>query len=288
MRQARSAALSRATAPAGPFDRRAAVEADYLRMCRLRRMSYGELQALLAGDPAEAAPWVEVAARYGLAEAQVRLGQMQLDGLGAAKDPFAALSWFLRAANTGAAEAMNMVGRCHENGWGTPVSLPTAARWYRRSAEAGHDWGEYNYANMLFDGRGLERDAAQAVAWYRRAADKGHARAMNLLARCHEEGWGTPRDLAAACAWYRRSAESGYFRAQFNHGSILAAQGRVGEALTWFDRACGEAPADSLRSMVEVLLRQTDPQLAGFARTVARRLDRGQPVEGQTVGGRPC
>lgn len=283
MNRARSAAPSRAAAQASPFDRREAVEADYLRMCQLRRMSYGDLRALLAGEPAEAAPWIEVAARYGLAEAQVRLGQMQLDGLGAAKDPFAALSWFLRAANTGAAEAMNMVGRCHENGWGTPVSLPTAARWYQRSAEAGHDWGQYNYANMLFDGHGLARDLDKAVVWYRRAAGQGHARAMNLLARCHEEGWGTPRDPAAACAWYRRSAEAGYFRAQFNYGSILAAHGRIDDALTWFDRACREAPADSVRSMVEVLCRQPDPRLVAFARDVAPRAGDDRLAEAQ-----PC
>jgi hypothetical protein len=249
--------------PTGCPDRHRALETDYLRMCRLRRMSYGELRALLAGDPSKAAPWIETAARHGLVEAQLRLGQMRLDGLGAPSDGAVALGWFMRAARKGSPEAVNMVGRCHENGWGTAVDLTAAARWYRLSAEAGHDWGEYNYANMLFDGRGVARDRVEAVRWYRRAATRGHARAMNLLARCCEEGWGTPRDVAAAWRWYRRSAEAGYFRAQFNHGTVLAAQGRTEEALVWFGRARPNAPPGSLREMIEAMLRRGDPSLAG-------------------------
>ena len=67
---------------------------------------------------------------------------------------------------------------------------------------------------------------------------------MNLLARCCEEGWGAPRDPAAARDWYRRSAEAGYFRAQFNHATLLAAEGRVDDAIGWFERALAGAPAD--------------------------------------------
>ena len=256
----------------GRFERHDALAADYRRMGRLRRMSHVELRALLAGDPAKAAPWIETAARHGVTEAQLRLGQMLLDGLGAPKDHGAALAWFLRAARAGAPEAMNMVGRCHENGWGTPEDLPAAARWYRRSAAAGHDWGEYTHANLLFDGRGVARDRVEAVSWYQRAARRGHARAMNLLARCCEEGWGMPRDPSAAIGWYRRSAEGGYFRAQFNYGTVLAARGRTAAALGWFDKARRDAPADSLRAMVEVLLRQRDPRLTDFARAAAARL----------------
>jgi len=268
MRQGRSARGPAKPQGVGRFAGHEAVQADYLRMSQLRRMSHAELRTLLAGDPATTAPWIHAAARYGVAEAQLRLGQMLLDGLGAPKDQAAALTWFTRAAKTGAPEAMNMVGRCHENGWGAEVDLSAAADWYRRSAEAGHDWGEYNYANMVFDGRGVARDEAGAFAWYLRASDKGHARAMNLLARCYEEGWGAPRDPAAAADWYRRSAEAGYFRAQFNYGSVLGAQGRIDEALTWFERACGEAPADSRRAMIEVLRRQTHPKVVALVRTL--------------------
>lgn len=253
-------------------DAAAEAETHYLRMCRLRQMSYGELRVLLAGDPCKAAPWVESAAKYGLVEAQTRLGQMLLDGVGAPKDQLGALTWFTRAAQKGAPEAMNMVGRCYENGWGAPANPTMAARWYRASAEAGHDWGEYNYANLLFDGRGLACDQSEAVDWYRRAAERGHARAMNLLARCYEEGWGVGRDRALAYHWYRRSAEGGYFRAQYNFATLLAAQGRLNEALGWFEAACRAATSDSLVGMIEALVRHGDRRLAAFGRRIDEAL----------------
>lgn len=253
---------------------RVAEEAEhhYVRMSRLRRMSVEDLRALLAGDPADAASWIESAAKYGLTEAQLRLGQMLLDGFGVAKDNSAALTWFTRAAHSGAAEAMNMVGRCHESGWGSPVDLTVAANWYRSSATAGHDWGQYNYANMLFDGRGVDRDQREAIDWYRLAAEQGHARAMNLLARCLEEGWGARRDLAQSYDWYRRSAERGYFRAQYNFATLLAEHGRLEEAMAWFETACRAATPDSLRALVEGLIRRREPRLARLGRRLAADL----------------
>jgi TPR repeat protein len=243
-----------------------------LRMSRLLQMSEAELRCLLAGDATSVAPWIETAARSGFVEAQLRLGQMLLDGHGVRQDEVAALAWFMRAAGKGAAEAMNMVGRCHENGWGARVDLTVASHWYRLSARAGHDWGQYNYANMLFDGRGVVCDRIEAILWYRRAAEQGHARAMNLLARCYEEGWGTPRDRHQACEWYRRSAEGGYFRAQYNFATLLAIQGEIEAALVWFDRALRGATPDSLATMTETLARQDNPRLASFGRRMADEL----------------
>jgi TPR repeat protein len=243
-----------------------AAEDQYRRLCRLLGMDEAELRQRLAADPAKAAPWVESAARYGVVEAQLRLGQMLLDGAGVAKDEAAALAWFTRAARQGAPEAMNMAGRCHENGWGVEADLGAAAQWYRQSAEAGCDWGQYNLGHMFFDGRGAPLDRAEAFLWYRRAAEQGHGRAMNLVARCYEEGWGVPRNRALAQAWYRRSAQAGYFRGQYNYASCLAAIGEVTEALSWLEAACAAAPAESLMVMSRELEQQSDPRLAALGR----------------------
>jgi hypothetical protein len=238
----------------------AEAEAHYVRMTRLSRMSPAELARALAG--ANGAPWIESAARYGVAEAQVRWGQLRLD----AGDAAEALTWFERAAAQGSAEAMNMAGRAYENGWGAGVDLAVAALWYRRAAEAGSDWGQYNLGNLLFDGRGVAQDQVAAVAWYRKAAAQGNARAMNLLGRCCEEGWGAVRDLAAARDWYRRSAEGGYFRAQYNYATWLTREGRAEEALAWFEQALAGAPtAASRASMTEALSGQRDPRLTALA-----------------------
>ena len=240
-------------------------EAHYLRMSRLRRMDTPSLRRLLSAGPAQVAPWLESAALYGNAQAQVALGQMLLDGAGVARDPERALRWFLRAAEAGSPEGMNMAGRCFENGWGGPADLVAAARWYGEAAARGYAWGEYNYAHLLFDGRGVDRDLAGAVQGYRRAAARGHARAMNLLARCLEEGWGVERDLAQARGWYRRSAEAGYFRACFNYATLLAADGETEAAVTFFRSALDDAPAESANAMRRLLARHPAPCVAALA-----------------------
>jgi TPR repeat protein len=268
----RRTATGAGSASPDPIARAVDAEDEYRRMCALQGMAASELRRLLAGDLAEAAPWMRAAARLGLVEGQLRLGQMLLDGLGVARDEAAGLGWFLSAARKGSPAAMNMAGRCYENGWGAAPDLAEAAAWYLRSAEAGHDWGEYNYANMLFDGRGVAEDRPQAVRWYLSAAEQGHGRAMNLLARCLEEGWGTPRDPAQAFRWYRASAESGYFRAQFNYAAILAALGRLDDAMPWFEKAISGATPDSRPGMIGLLRSNPDARLAALGERLAVEL----------------
>ena len=219
------------------FERAAAMEESQRRLERLARMSYGSLQALLAGDPAEAAGWVRCAAECGLAAAQLRLGRMLLDGSGMERDERAAFGWFARAAAQGDLEAMNMLGRCHENGWGAPADLERAAASYRAAADGGHDWGQYNFGNLLFDGRGTSCDRPEALRWFLRAASQGHGRAMNMVGRCLEEGWGCLPRLEEAAYWYHQSALCGYFRGQFNHAVMLAQLGFPDAAADWFCKA---------------------------------------------------
>lgn len=229
------------------------------RVAALTMMSPDELKTLLAGD--DAAPWVEAAASCGIVEAQLRYGRMLLDGRGVAKDERAAFACFLAAAETGDRDAHNMVGRCFENGWGVERDMARAAGHFRVAAEAGLDWAQYNLGHLLLDGTGVTRDAGEAFAWYGRAAAQGHVRAMNLVARCFEEGWGVPRDPAAAREWYRRSAEGGYFRGAYNYATILAAEGRIDDAVPWFERAVATSPEPTRANILHALSRMEDPRL---------------------------
>jgi uncharacterized protein len=207
--------------------------------------------AALAADPARAAPLVQAAAEVGLAEGQVRLGRMLLEGEGLPKDEQAAFRWFWLAAKQDNVEAWNMLGRCLENGWGVGRDVAEAARWFTKAAEAGDAWAQYNLGHLYLNGQGVTRDPQTAVAWYRAAGAQGHARAMNLLGRCCEHGWGVARDPAAAAEWYRLSAEGGYFRGQYNHASVLAAAGLRDEARAWLQAAIGQAPPASRGLMIE-------------------------------------
>ncbi|MBP0492421.1 tetratricopeptide repeat protein [Roseomonas indoligenes] len=219
------------------------------------------LAAAFAAPPEEAAPWVEAAARYGIAGAQTRWGQMLLEGLGVPKDERAALAWFKAAAGAGDAEGMTMLGRCHELGWGTPVDYAAAVYHFRRSAELGFDWGQYNLANMLMRGDGVARDRDAALRWYRAAAAQGHAKSINVVARAMEEGWDAPPDPAGAVRLYRLSAERGDFRGQFNLGTLLTDEGQIAEAVHWFRASARLANATFRRSMLTRLAERQEPEI---------------------------
>ena len=162
---------------------------------------------------------------------------MLLDGVEAPADPRAGFGWFMRAAAQEHLMALNMVGRCYELGTGVAANLARAAECYRVAAERGLPEAMYNHATRLALGEGIPEDKAAALAWLRRAAATGFAKAENFVGSFHEDGWATPRDLLAAAQCYKRAAEGGDFRGCFNHARMLAAKGRVREALPWIARA---------------------------------------------------
>ncbi len=207
--------------------------------------------SLLEESPEMALTVLEVAAKNGLAEAQVQLGRMLLEEGAAPPDGKAAFDWFSRAAAQGNVEAANMLGRCFENGWGVDVDFSQASRWFRVAAERGDSWAQYNLGHLYLNGQGVPRDASQAVGWYRAASEQGHPRAMNLLGRCYEQGWGVRRDPLEAARYYRASAEAGYFRGQFNYATVLMEQQRLGEARSWFELAIRQARPASRLLMIE-------------------------------------
>lgn len=204
--------------------------------------------AVLAGPPADAARWIGAAARLGSHEAQAVYGQWLLDGHGMPCNPAEGFKWFLKAAYQGHAMAMNMTGRCLENGWGTEVDPPAAAMWYRKAAHKGLDAGMYNHANQLAAGKSVPLDPAAALDWYRRAADVGHAKSVTKIGRYYEEGLVVEKDLDAAFFCYEEGARGGDFRGQFNYAGMLAARGRMAEALGWLRKVPLTATPAYLRS----------------------------------------
>jgi uncharacterized protein len=231
------------------------IQAAAWRVAALATMNKVALRTALSGD--KAGEWVGAAAALGLADAQVRLGRMRLEGEGVARDPHGAFQAFTDAAAQDHVDGHNMLGRCHENGWGTEINYPLAAQHYRIAAEKGLDWAQYNLAHMLLSGVGVAQDREQAFHWYNQAANQGHVRAMNLVGRCHEEGWATPKDLVAAQGWYRRSAEGGYFRGAYNYATMLAQTGCAAGARMWIDRAIATAPEPTRQTMIALRQRQS-------------------------------
>lgn len=221
---------------------------------RREEVSSEQLPGLLAGEPREAARTILAAAETGLADAQVMLGQILLEGRGIQRDPELAVRWFRIARAQGNPMAHNMFGRCLEHGWGCSPAPPAAAYEYRKAAEQGLDWGMYNLANLFATGRGVTQDQAQALRLYRQAAELGHAKSMNLLGRYLEEGLVVPADQAAGWDWYRRSAEAGDFRGQFSYAAVLINQQRWDDARHWLIQALSLGHLKFLRKARDQLL----------------------------------
>lgn len=229
------------------------------------------LQDMLAGPPLQRARAIVAAARTGLLDAQVMLGQILLQGDGIQRAPELAVIWFRITAARGHPMAHNMLGRCFEHGWGLPADATRAAAHYRIAADRGLDWGLYNLANLYATGRGVPRDAEQAFQLYRQAAQLGHAKSMNLLGRCYEDGTGVTADPAEAFVWYQRSAEAGDFRGQYSLAAVLAGLGRVDEALAWLHKALAGGNLNFLRVARAALHDAPHPALRALARDFHRR-----------------
>ncbi len=227
-----------------------------------------DLAAIMAGPDAyhRMLEWAET----GLAEAQVVLGQMLLDGHKTLADPSSALRWFERAADSGHAMAMNMAGRCHENGWGTPPNPEIAAGWFRKAAEAGLDWGMYNYATALALGAGAPMDRQAAFNLLTHAAAMGHVKSMNLLGGFYEDGWATERNLSEARRHYARAAEAGDFRGRFNIARLLLDEGNIDNALAYLRQAYETATPQFRTKQIAFMRASSNPHVVRFADALTR------------------
>ena len=225
----------------------------------LNALDAQELARRLSGPRDTVAAFVRAAAEAGSAEAQARLGQMLLDGDGAAQDAPQAFGWFERAARAGHLEAANMVGRCYDLGWGVAIDKTAAAAWFRQAAARGLTWAKYNYATLLALGQGVAEDKSTALALFEEAAAEGNAKAHNFVGSFHEDGWVGPRDMEEAARRYRLAAEGGDFRGQFNHGRMLAARGEITQALLWMSRAWENGNARFRAQMVDYLTGHGEP-----------------------------
>ena len=174
----------------------------------------------VAQDYKEAVRWFRKAADQRNAFGQFGLGWMSENGYGVTKDPKAAVEWYRKAADQGFAQAQNNLGGMYRTGEGVAKDLKAAVAWYRKAADQGNANAQNNLGVIFKDGEGAAKDLKAAVAWYRKAADQGLAQAQNNLGGMYRTGEGVAKDLKAAVAWYRKAADQGFAEAQNNLGMM--------------------------------------------------------------------
>ena len=127
----------------------------------------------------QAAYWLELAAKQGLAPAQFRLGGYYERGIGVKKDLAAARDLYLAAAAKGNAKAMHNLAVLYADGVNGRADYHTAALWFRKAADRGIADSQYNLAILYARGSGEPQNNAEAYKWFALAAKQGDVEAAN-------------------------------------------------------------------------------------------------------------
>jgi TPR repeat protein len=196
-----------------------------------------------------------MAAEHGDAEAQVRLGEILIDGEwaedGIPQDDTAALHWFQMAADQDNPDGQSWIGWMHDEGRATREDDALALQWYTKSAEQDDHWAQAQLGLMYEAGIGTNKDIATAMRWYRRAAESGDAYAQVRLGKIflttEPKREGVTKNDSAALSWFRRAAEQGDADGEGWVGWMYATGRGVDmdeqEAVRWYALAAQQADA---------------------------------------------
>jgi localization factor PodJL len=130
-------------------------------------------------DERQAAYWLDLAAKQGLAPAQFRLGSYYEKGIGVKKDLAAARDLYLAAAAKGNGKAMHNLAVLYADGINGRPDYHTAALWFRKAADRGIIDSQYNLAILYARGSGEPQNYAEAYKWFALAAKAGDVEAAN-------------------------------------------------------------------------------------------------------------
>ncbi|KAF9332726.1 hypothetical protein BGZ91_011583 [Linnemannia elongata] len=193
--------------------------------------------------------------------AQVKLGDMYLEGIVAPQNYHLALKWYLKAAEQDDADAQRKVGNIHCKGLGVPQDQAKGMEWYLKAAKQGDAPAQCKVAMLYSTGDGVTKDYKHAAKWYRKSAEQGYAPAQRSLGNLyrkgdggasgqgnaqaqadigtlHYSGLGVPQNYEVAKDWYLRAAEQGNTTAQFQlgymHESGVGTPQDYSQAYRWY------------------------------------------------------
>src|SRR6516165_7258834 len=161
----------------GPTLRAAAIAGDMSAQYEIA-VRFGEGRGV-ARDERQAAYWLDLAAKQGLAPAQFRLGGYHEKGIGVKKDFAAARDLYLAAAAKGNGKAMHNLAVLYADGINGRPDYHTAALWFRKAADRGITDSQYNLAILYARGSGEPQNYVEAYKWFALAAKQGDVEAAN-------------------------------------------------------------------------------------------------------------
>jgi TPR repeat protein len=164
---------------------------------------------------------LEERAEKGDPEAQNEMGLAQND----AHHYSEAFKWFHLAAKQGLAKAQLSVGYAYDEGLGVKKDQVEAVHWYVLAAAQGNDQAEFNLGMCYHHGEGVEstdakKNRSSAIKWFSLALRHGNKGAANGLGLVYEQT--EQPDYKEAFQWYRKGAELGDAEAAFNACRFMA------------------------------------------------------------------
>lgn len=111
-------------------------------------------------------------------KAQYALGISYLEGKGKALNCMEAAHWLELAAKQGLAEAQYQLGLLYEKGKGVPQDYAKAAHWYKKSAKQDYVLAQNALGFLYYNGKGVPRDLVISLALFNIASARGNADAF--------------------------------------------------------------------------------------------------------------
>lgn len=136
---------------------------------------------------------IKQAAEQGNPDAQRILGLMYEfgDGFdnGVPMDKMKAFEWYKKAGEQGNSQAQVKVGEMLIEGrTGIVKDEAKAFDWFKKASEQGNDEGQWYLGNMYNEGKGVLQDKFKAIEWLKKAAEKGNKLAKDDLSRMAANG----------------------------------------------------------------------------------------------------
>jgi TPR repeat protein len=231
----------------------------------------------------EALKFLEHAARYGHANAQVNIGLRYAYGRGVPQNDAKALHWFravtedlepngstsgndatgnisetldwcLIKARNGHREFQLICGLILSRVAGFSARRQEAFDWIRRAADQEVPEAQFQLGKIYAAGEGVSKSNTEAFKWFMRAAEHGeHPDAMYAVGEMYRLAEGTARNLHEAHKWYLEANEysfEGHTEARYRLGVMYRDGHGVardhGAAREWFEAAAFRASYDAI------------------------------------------
>lgn len=174
----------------------------------------------------------KILADQGNPSAQVKVGDMYLQGAGVTKSKTRAFKYYKLAADRNHSHAQYKVACLFEKGIGTAPSLVDAIDYYEKArtnrvkaadsalmiafqalkkrADKDKDDIDLGHVGYFYEcGIGTKPDLSQAFAYYKQSADSGNRRAQHQIAGMYKDGLGVEQSIRDAYRYYDQLISQG-------------------------------------------------------------------------------